>query len=367
MIKLKSITINDIDDLRSTVQKAIELEHSTIPPYLTANFTLIPTTNTEISKLIGSIVNEEMLHMTIACNLLNALGGQPVINKPDFVPAYPGTLPGGVEDGLIVTLEKFSKDLVLQKFMQIEEPEDPIKIKALALEPDQPLTIGGFYELICAAIATLEAEAKAKGTSIFPKHPANPQVTLQQFYPSDLLFPITDEASALKAIAIIVDQGEGTATDPFVDPNYSEDLEPAHYYRFEEIVKGKMLTKTPTGYAYDGDLIPFDNSQIPNMKENPKMSDYPMDTQAYMNCKLFNYNYTSLLNALHITFNGHPGNLVSAIGLMFSLRLYAQKLLALPHPKFPGYMCGPSFEYITDEDLNPAEMESIAANNKHSI
>jgi hypothetical protein len=159
----------------------------------------------------------------------------------------------------------------------------------------------------------------------------------------------------------------GITADPFVDPNYSEDLEPAHYYRFEEIVKGKMLTKTPTGYAYDGDLIPFDNSQIPNMKENPKMSDYPMDTQAYVNCKLFNYNYTSLLNALHITFNGHPGNLVSAIGLMFSLRLYAQKLLALPHPKFPGYMCGPSFEYVTDEDLNPAEMESIAANNKHSI
>ena len=34
-----------------------------------------------------------MLHMTIACNVLNAVGGQPAIDRAGFVPDYPMILP----------------------------------------------------------------------------------------------------------------------------------------------------------------------------------------------------------------------------------------------------------------------------------
>jgi rubrerythrin len=74
------------------MQTAIELEHATIPTYLTANFTLFNTGNDQISELIGSVLGEEMLHLSIACNVLNAIGGSPVLNKPGFIPRYPGTL-----------------------------------------------------------------------------------------------------------------------------------------------------------------------------------------------------------------------------------------------------------------------------------
>ena len=81
------------EDLYPWLQNAIELEHSTIPPYLTAMFSLKPGTNDEIARLIGSIVHEEMLHMTIVGNILIAIGGHPAINVPRFIPKYPGHLP----------------------------------------------------------------------------------------------------------------------------------------------------------------------------------------------------------------------------------------------------------------------------------
>src|SRR3984893_1747483 len=99
MIKLQRSAVAAIhaaqnpDQLYPWLQKAIELEHSTIPPYLTAMFSLKPGTNDEIARLIGSIVQEEMLHMTIVGNILIAIGGHPAINVPGFISKYPGPLP----------------------------------------------------------------------------------------------------------------------------------------------------------------------------------------------------------------------------------------------------------------------------------
>ena len=349
MILLKNIKHENIADLRSALQTAIELEHATIPPYLTANFTLFNTGNDQISDLIGSIVSEEMLHLSIACNILNAVGGNPVLNKPGFIPRYPGPLPGGVESGLKVPLEKFSRELVHDVFMVIEEPEHPIDIKSFATT-EEGLTIGQFYTQIKGMITVLEAEAQSNGKTIFTGNPQE-QMVYEQFYPESLLFPILDESSALRGIDIIIDQGEGTSTDPFVTPDDDAgSTEPAHYYRFEEIYKGKTLVKKADGtYEYGSPDIPFHPELVPNMWPNPKMNDYPQDSQAYINSKFFNYNYTSLLNSLHLTFNGHPDQIKSAMGIMFALRLYALKLLAIPDPNHPGYVAGPSFEYIVTE------------------
>src|SRR5271166_6609092 len=123
-------------DLYEYLQQAVELEHSTIPPYLTAMFSLKPGTNRRIGDLIRSIVNEEMLHMTIAANILIATGGSPQINSPDFMPKYPGPLPMNVGD-LTVGIEAFSISLVQNVFMAIEEPEHPIPVKTLLAEEER--------------------------------------------------------------------------------------------------------------------------------------------------------------------------------------------------------------------------------------
>src|SRR5438270_2108 len=88
MIKLKPevfAALNTQDGLLSGLQQAIQLEHGTIPTYLYALYSIKPDSNTEIQERIRSIVIQEMLHMGLACNILNALGGSPVIDRPEFV------------------------------------------------------------------------------------------------------------------------------------------------------------------------------------------------------------------------------------------------------------------------------------------
>jgi len=91
-----------IEDLRCMLQTAIRLEFSTLPPYLTAFFSIREGCNVEVQDLIRSVVLQEMLHMAQAANLLIALGGRPIINSRCFAPVYPGPLPGGVMPGLML-------------------------------------------------------------------------------------------------------------------------------------------------------------------------------------------------------------------------------------------------------------------------
>ncbi|NEO96090.1 MAG: hypothetical protein F6K56_40470, partial [Moorea sp. SIO3G5] len=83
----------EAQDLYTHLQAALELEHSTIPPYLTALYSIQPNSNQTIAEIIFSVVREEMLHMVIVANVLNAIGGSPQVNKPEFIPTYPGNLP----------------------------------------------------------------------------------------------------------------------------------------------------------------------------------------------------------------------------------------------------------------------------------
>src|SRR3954453_2942426 len=169
MIRLQRAVVTAVEaaqdrsELYIWLQKAIELEHSTIPPYLTAMYSLKPGTNDDVGRLIRSIVLEEMLHLTIAGNILIAIGGRPAINKGDFFPTFPVPLPmsiGGAD--FVVGIEAFSKPLVETVFMRIEEPEQrPIAAHSLAATavPDFA-TIGEFYKALKEKLAELVEEGK---------------------------------------------------------------------------------------------------------------------------------------------------------------------------------------------------------------
>jgi rubrerythrin len=334
----KAQQVSSLEELFPLLQNAIELEHATIPPYLTAKFSLKPGTNLEVSQIIDSVVIEEMMHMTIAANILNALGGTPCINNADFVPNYPGPLPMGIghDQGLIVGLEKYSKDCVKNVFMEIEEPENPLEIpvKSLAFVEEEYGTIGQFYDAIKKKIIELAPEA-------LPGDPAR-QVTSPFFDPA-LLFPIKTRRNAVDAINIIVEQGEGTTTSPL-------DLEGeiAHYYRFQELYYGKRLVADPTekvGYSFSGEAIPYDERDVYPLYPNTKTAMLAEGTEERKRMDEFNSSYASLLDGLHRTFNGEPGYLNNTIGVMFDIKLRAEKLCGTPFPGQSGYTIGPSFEY----------------------
>jgi len=344
--------VDTYEGVCAALQSAIELEHATIPPYLYALYSLKPGPqgkpgpNGAIAELIGSIVAEEMAHLALACNILNAIGGAPVIDSPSFVPSYPGHLPGGVEGSLEVRLDRFSKELVSDVFMVIEKPDEPLDIKTLerfAVREAEPITIGDFYRAILAGLGKLDSSVwVADHSRQVHGAPATPEVT-----------EVVDLATAAKAIGVIVDQGEGTTQSP-IDP---ETGTPAHYYRFQEIVKGRTLIATreppppltPEDFVYGGTPIPFERAGVYPVVANPQASDYPAGSAARTACNNFNYTYTTLLRSLHATFNGSPQLLGQAIGVMMSLEDQATALMAVPLGN--GTNAGPSFEY---QPVNPA-------------
>jgi hypothetical protein len=52
------------------------------------------------------------------------------------------------------------------------------------------------------------------------------------------------------------------------------------------------------------------------------------------------------LNALHVTFNGNPGNIDSTLGMMYDVKLQGEKLTAMPFPSKAGFNVGPTFEFV---------------------
>lgn len=330
------------EELIPLMQKAVELEHSTIPPYLTAMFSIKPATNEEIVNIIHSIVIEEMLHMTIASNVMNALGGSPSINNKDFVPDYPGPLPMGIGNDLIVGLEKYSPCLVERVFMKIEEPEKPLHFKLAMnfLESAATAvtfrTIGEFYAAVQKKIEELPGE----------KLPGDVSRQVTGAFPKDVLFPIQTTGEAVGALNIIIQQGEGTTTSPLDGQGIL-----AHYYRFEELTKGKKLIPDPkakNGYSFSGDPITFDDADVFPIFPNTKAAMLPPGSEERRRIDDFNTSYSQLLNGLHRTFNGEPDFLGNTIGLMFDVKLSGEKLCATA---FPGtenedYNIGPSFEFV---------------------
>jgi rubrerythrin len=329
-----------LDELKSFLQNAIELEYATIPPYLTAELSIKQGTNAEIRKILHSVVIEEMLHFMIACNILNAIGGSPNIFQANFVPSYPTHLPMSIRGSLIVSLEKYSIELVEKVFMEIEEPENPIEFPTALLDVEglvEPTfaTIGQFYRSIQQKIQELADE----------ELPGNPKLqVVSDFFDAEELFPIHTKADAVKAIEIIVEQGEGTDKLP---TDQDDDL--AHYYLFKQLFVGKKLIKTgpnPGDFSFTGAPIAFDEGSIIPLFPNAKTKDLPEGSEAKNLAEDFSKSYSQLLNELHRAFNGEPALLSESISTMFTLRGIGGRLVPLPHPTQGGFNLGPTFEFF---------------------
>jgi hypothetical protein len=296
--------------------------------------------NGAIVELIQSVVVEEMLHMTLVCNILNALGGAPVLDTASVIPDYPGPLPGGIENQLTVGLAPFSLDLVKNVFMEIEEPENPIIFPVVAREAaavEPPETIGQFYDLIKQQIIALGDEA-------FCSTPRN-QIGPRMMHDAVI---VTNVQTAVKAITIIVEQGEGTPESP--EEGIGHDF--AHYYRFAEVVNGRRLIPNPNPpphpepkdrYVYGGAPIVLDPTGVYAVPTNPTVDLYPAGSAARRAVTTFNYTYTSLLETLHLMVNGQPERLVATIGLMMSLKQQAKDMMS--GATTGGQSVGPSFIY----------------------
>ena len=342
MLRIANAHINDVTSLRNALQNALRLEHSTIPPYLCALMTLSGRSASVryARQIIRDIVLEEMLHMALAGNLLNAIGGTPQINSHDFVLSYPGSLPMGVAGGLQVHLKRYSCDVVRTVFMEIEEPEIPLQIpvmKRMAVGSDEPQTIGEFY-------ASIRAEIVRQGDELFAGADPARQVTTG-FFGMDEEFAVSNVETAILAIDTIVEQGEGTPKSPV---DLQGDI--AHYYRFQELEKGMKLVADPASpirFSFDPDqqIMIDETADVIQMIDDPQLfvfgSAHKRAAQLAHECDRI---YSKMLNALHQAFNGKPEKLGDAIGTMFEFRNVAEELLQ--QPVNDGQFAGPCFRHV---------------------
>ncbi len=365
MIRIKKSIVDAVrnavtpQDLYPALQLAVSLELSTIPVYLCGLFTLKEAgagqANANLAEIIQSVVDEEMLHMCIAANTMIALGGAPVMNTATTVPHYPGPLPGDTDDGLIVQLLPFSVDAaVLNTYMRIEEPDvilqpsGPNKIPLAPAPPPQPgqfQSIGDFYQAIIAQLPALPA----KSINPDPTSPNQKNQVVNVFYttPPEPA-AITDIPSAVAALNVIIDQGEGSSASPEevdpVDPNETA----AHFYRFAEIVMGRSIVVSGNTYDFSGSPLTFDatSSGVYNMFPNPTLAAMQplLSAGDFQICQNFSAAYTALLDALNDVFNGKPAGIQHAINKkMFPLVTAASNVLAIPAGS-TGYTAGLCFE-----------------------
>jgi rubrerythrin len=296
-----------IDWLRSALQVAVELELSTIPPYL-CGWWSIGDRGADAARLIRRIIDDEMYHMGVVCNLLVAVGGKPRIRAA--APTYPGPLPGGVRAGVTVYLSGLTKSFVHDVMMAIEAPEEP-----LASRDSSPPTIGAFYGAVLQCFRAVAPQLSARGQ-------------LNVHIGSDELRQVETLLDVERSIDIIREQGEGTSSSPA--DSFADD-HPAHYYAFGEIYHGRQLQQTDTGWTFTGAPVPFPDARPMARVPAGGWPDPPTPVQQLLD--RFDTTYTTLLDSLDAAWgDGGPRSLGAAVHAMRALEEPAVRLMETEIP-----------------------------------
>jgi hypothetical protein len=342
--------ITDLAGLHRHLQAAVQLEHATIPPYLTALYSIQPGTNVDAFHVIRAVAVEEMLHLTLAANILNAVGGAPDLTVEGFVPLFPAYLPDGETD-FQVDCQAFSR-AAIETFLKIERPAPPGDGAARTIRrprrghlhagrvhaegEEHFYSIGEFYKAIEQGLEALHAEM---GDRLFSGDPAR-QITPEYYYSGGGgLIAVTDLASAKAAIRLISEQGEGTT-----DAIFDADGEIAHYYRFEQLLLGRFYQPGDMRGQPSGGPVAVDWEAVFPIKPNPRLSDYPEGSALRAGAVEFNRIYARFLALLTRAFRGERDLFIAAVGDMFRLKELYYQLMRQPIPGQPGLNAAPTYE-----------------------
>lgn len=338
---LSSGRITTLESLREHLQWAIELEHSTLPPYLCAVYSLEPDRNPEVTEVMVSVLVEEMLHMTLVANLMNAVGGRPRLDTLEMLAPYPRWLPHG-DRSFEVPLARFGRES-LEVFLKIEQPATP----CAPPESDGYKTIGQFYQAIARGLGELCTQIGE--STVFCGDPAR-QVTDAFYSGGGRIITIENLATALAALEEIVEQGEGAdhlqVWDGDRDVFHPEREQVAHYYRLQQLKLGRRYRcgDTPRS-GPTGDPILVDWDGVRPMRSNPRTTDHAPGSPIRRAQEEFNRTYCTILHLLERAFDGSPQVLETAIGAMYGLKAQAQTLMQFPTEDGLA-TAGPTFEYV---------------------
>jgi len=380
------LTPEKLEDLRNHLQTAVEVELSTIPLYLYTYYSInrTPTLtikdekraneiNTFANKAGGvlmSVAVEEMLHLSLASNILKSLGGSPAIyNKSPK--SYPTNLLHH-KDGFSIGLSKLTQSQ-LQKFMDVEKPA-PVEE---APQGDQWETLGQFYEYIAELVKQTDpwdysnpdnqlVDGRGYYTpnnidTVYAKDAAHSASTVEYVNSDDSggLKQIKNKEDALAAITEISEQGEGFRTGPthkYDDPSHEEE---SHWYKYSE-----LNTK-----FFDLELTEDEKSQfIHNFPDNPKSGDLSENYKLIVDLNNAVYSYLLWMTEMSFTLIGTAQSSMFYIGMHKGMIFILDKIIGgMRSLTYIGtdkktYNLSPSFENFefTSKELAKSELVALA-------
>lgn len=313
------------EELIYLLTKAAELEHLLVCQYLFAAFSIKRFEHEGLTPLQQNAVDEwgqklllisrqEMEHLGLVSNILTSIGAMPHFERP----AFPHT---GSYYPFPLVLERLNLEAV-QRFACVEKPMDVQNpLCKEPAPPNQMLSLGSpttftsvaqLYALIRDAIT----EIPMSDADLFIG-PPSAQVGGGEL---DLdfgrigavggvydvtLFPVYDRPTALQAVDLITEQGEGT---PHSIPD-----EPSHYTRFLE-----MYGEMKNFMAEDPSFNPARNI-VPNPRiwehDNVRGSTLITDPMTREVMLFFNHSYELMLMMM-IRFYAHTDETTEEINIL---------------------------------------------------
>ncbi|WP_369170528.1 ferritin-like protein [Streptomyces sp. R28] len=366
--------IKDITELKAALQLAVGLELSTIPVYLTALYSIKDGHNADAAQTIRSVVMEEMLHMTLAANVLNALGQPPSTSPVTFrshqdvkpVPEYPHNNPlvSGIGDLALLPLTPEA----VSSFVKIEHPfHGAASLRGIRSGKDSYPTIGLFYEAITTALDTLCTDDDFTPTN---------QVPSTRYYGgAGQVIEVSTKEHALAAIHKIIDEGEGLPPDQLEKEAKKVTTEDklnngwqmySHYARFREIQVGRRFRSDQKAEEPPmGSLLLVDYDAVHPAVYVQRNGDAPGGPEGVA-LNQFDLAYTRLVDDLYLAFSGkkkkieyrrngetvvdYKDPLLLAVHGMWALKEKAVALMRTPDPAHPARRLCPRFHYAATAD-----------------
>ena len=398
----------DLAIIHQLLNCAIQIEHFTIPLYLTAYYSIPEEKKNEknegfqlLSNSLREIYMDEMHHMKWACNLLTVYQGMPQVHSKENMPDYPnGPAILHIEDKFPLSKASLQQ---IKRFVEIEKPDfDPLEInkelKGTGLSSEQLIdklsTVNNPSEDIQRLIKPIEGTLTEKlggnaetkmitylihvATRLIKHNPAaaeflikkiissNSTLTIGQFYQivkfyislhqqKNPAFEFNTKKQIVKEnVEILVKTAKDAlkVIDEIVEQGEGTSTSPvtgeelAHYYKFNEIVHQRKAVVKGSKVSYEGAPIKYDEKELYPFSENLKMNDLTGDSPEYKVLQNFNNQYNEMLQKIEKAFaTGTPSLIGESIGIMRHLSAITEEIVTLSNPNNTKEKLRPVFEF----------------------
>ncbi|MGM0595330.1 MAG: ferritin-like domain-containing protein [Pseudomonadota bacterium] len=329
--------ITSKSDLYNHLQVALGLEIAVLPPYLLGYYS-IKDKNSEAAGIMLSVIMEEMLHMALNCNLINAIGEKVVIDRTVVPHHYPSEIPYHAPDKhgnpYAIHMQPVSREVARDLYMLIETPSPFVRGGRSEPQGDNWDTLGQFYQAILEGFENVDRSIP----DLFSGDPQMQYHISSVYNGGGYLYKVGNLQEAVHAIRENQMQTQGKRNNPYEPYGINGAQELGHYYRFQEIADGKVAL---------GEVYP--------VKADLRLSD--MEGTTRQMAELFSQAYTLLLKSLEEVFNTPADyerfNGVSRMIMNFVMNPLADILVRTPIDG--GVHAGPVFDFDLDYGRITAE------------